>query len=51
MARRPEIFPPIQVAMIRAGEHGGFLEQVFARLGVFLENQAAMRARVVGNMI
>ena len=51
MARRPEIFPPIQVAMIRAGEHGGFLEQVFARLGVFLENQADMRARVVGNMI
>ncbi len=51
MARRPEIFPPIQVAMIRAGEQGGFLEQVFARLGVFLENQADMRARVIGNLI
>jgi len=51
MADRPEIFPPIQVAMIRAGEQGGFLEQVFARLGSFLENQADMRARVVGNMI
>ncbi|TDJ58831.1 MAG: type II secretion system F family protein [Planctomycetota bacterium] len=51
MAARPDIFPAIQVAMIRAGETGGFLEQVFARLGEFLENQAEMRARVVGNMI
>ncbi|MCH7797744.1 MAG: type II secretion system F family protein [Planctomycetes bacterium] len=51
MGTHPEMFPPIQVAMIRAGERGGFLEQVFERLGVFLENQAEMRARVVGNMI
>ena len=51
MSKHPNVFPPIQVAMIRAGERGGFLEQVFERLGSFLENQAQMRARVVGNMI
>ena len=51
MGAHPEMFPPIQVAMIRAGERGGFLEQVFERLGVFLEKQSEMRARVVGNMI
>lgn len=51
MSRHTEAFPPVQVAMIRAGERGGFLEQVFARLGTFLENQADMRAKVIGNLI
>ena len=51
MARHPDVFPTIQVAMIRAGERGSFLEQVFARLGTFLENQADMRAKVIGNLI
>jgi len=51
MGSHPDMFPPIHIAMIRAGERGAFLEQVFARLGSFLENQAQMRARVVGNMI
>ncbi len=51
MGHHPDVFPKIQVAMIRAGERGGFLEQVFARLGTFLEQQANMRARVLGNLI
>jgi general secretion pathway protein F/type IV pilus assembly protein PilC len=51
MAARPLVFPPIQVAMIRAGERGGFLEQAFARLGAYLEHQADIRARVLGNLI
>lgn len=51
MGKRPEIFPTIQVAMVRAGERGGFLESIFARLGSFLEHQADMRARVLGNLI
>lgn len=51
MSRSPQIFPPIQVAMIRAGERGGFLEPVLARLGRFLEHQAEMRGKVIGNLI
>lgn len=50
MESQRDIFPPIQVAMVRAGEAGGFLEQVLARLGDFLEHQADLRARVVGNL-
>jgi general secretion pathway protein F/type IV pilus assembly protein PilC len=46
-----DIFPDIQIAMIRAGERGGFLEPVLNRLGTFLEHQADMRGRVVGNLI
>lgn len=51
MAKHEDVFPSVQVAMIRAGERGGFLEQVLARLGTFLENQADMRSKVVGNLI
>jgi general secretion pathway protein F len=51
MARFPRTFPPVQVAMIRAGERGGFLDAVFARLGSFLEKQSEMRGKVVGNLI
>lgn len=51
MAKRKEVFPTIHIAMIRAGEQGGFLEQVLSRLGTFLEHQAEMRAKVLGAMI
>ena len=51
MARYPGVFPDVQVAMVRAGERGGFLEDVFARLAIFIENQAEMRSKVVGNLI
>lgn len=51
MARHPDVFPEVQVAMVRAGERGGFLEDVFARLSVFIENQAEMRGKIVGNLI
>lgn len=51
LERHPRIFPAIQVAMVRAGERGGFLEDVLGRLGSFLERQADVRAKVVGNLI
>ncbi len=51
MAKHKEVFPSVQIAMIHAGERGGFLEQVLARLGAFLENQADMRSKVIGNLI
>lgn len=51
MAKHPTVFPPVQVAMVRAGERGAFLEQVLARLGTFLSHQADVRARVIGNLI
>jgi len=51
MAGEPQVFPSIHVAMVRAGERGGFLEQVFERLALFLERQAEMRGKVMGNLI
>lgn len=51
MEQRPELFPRTHVAMIRAGERGGFLEQVFQRLGEYVEKQADLNAKLVGNMI
>ena len=51
MSRHTDVFPPLQLAMIRAGERGSFLEPIFARLGTFLEHQADLRAKVIGNLI
>jgi general secretion pathway protein F/type IV pilus assembly protein PilC len=51
MEAQREVFPSIQIAMVRAGEAGGFLEQVLARLGDFLEHQADLRSKVIGNLI
>ena len=51
MATHGEFFPPVQIAMVRAGEKGGFLDSVLARMGTFLEHQADLRARLVGSLI
>ncbi len=47
----PAVFPPVHVAMVRAGEKGGFLEDVLQRLGTLVMKQAEMRSKVIGNMI
>ncbi|MFW5817346.1 MAG: type II secretion system F family protein [Planctomycetota bacterium] len=51
MAEHPEVFPSLHVAMVRAGERAGFLEDVFANLGTFLERQDELRSKVVGALI
>ena len=44
-------FPDVHLAMVEAGERGGFLDDVLAELGEFLEHQAERRATVIGNLI
>lgn len=51
MGKRPDIFSPIHVAMVRAGERGGFLDQVFSRLGQFVLGQAELKSRIVGSLV
>lgn len=51
MAGFPGVFPEIQVAMVRAGERGAFLGEVLERMGVFLEHQADMRAKILSNLL
>jgi general secretion pathway protein F len=51
MAKRPEAFPPIHVAMVRAGERGGFLEEVLSRISRVVLAQAELQGKVMGNLI
>jgi len=46
MAAQGETFPRFYVSMVRAGEAGGALEVVLARLADYLENAEAVRQRV-----
>jgi general secretion pathway protein F len=51
MAKHPNAFTDLSVAMIRAGEQGGFLEDVLARISVFTERQDELRNKLVGSLI
>ncbi|MCB9844411.1 MAG: type II secretion system F family protein [Phycisphaeraceae bacterium] len=51
LSKREHVFRPVHVAMVRAGEKGGFLEQVLARLGTFVTAQAELRGRVLASLI
>ena len=42
----PEVFPPLYVNMVGAGEASGTLETVLSRLSDFMENQARLRGKV-----
>lgn len=46
MARRPREFPQLFVAMIRAGELGGALDDILERIATLLERHSAIRKRV-----
>jgi type IV pilus assembly protein PilC len=46
MARRPRVFPPLYVAMVRAGEAGGILDDVLERLATLLERDADLRKKI-----
>ena len=51
MAKHPKIFGELYVAMIRAGETGGFLEDVLKRVADQLESQNRLRRQVRGAMV
>lgn len=46
MARHPKEFPRLYVAMIKAGEIGGVLDEVLERIATVLERDRAARKRV-----
>lgn len=49
--RHPNAFNPLHVAMIRAGEKGGFLEEVLSRLSDFISRQDELRGKFIGALI
>jgi general secretion pathway protein F/type IV pilus assembly protein PilC len=51
MSKHPNAFSPLHISMIRAGESGGFLEDVLARIAQFAERQDELRNKLVGSMI
>jgi general secretion pathway protein F/type IV pilus assembly protein PilC len=51
MDKHPSTFPPLHASMVRAGEAGGFLEDVLSRLSDFVARQDALRNKFIGSMI
>lgn len=48
MAQHPRVFNELAVSMVRAGQEGGFLEDVLKRVAHFVEHQEDLKAKVVG---
>ncbi len=51
MAKHRNAFNELTIAMVRAGEQGGFLEDVLARVSIFVERQDELRNKLIGSMI
>ena len=51
MAKHPRAFSPLHSSMVRAGEQGGFLEDVLHRIAIFCEKQDELRNKVLGALI
>ena len=50
MAQHPSAFTELAVSMVRAGQEGGFLEDVLRRVADFTEHQEDLKSKVVGAM-
>jgi len=46
----PKVFDELAVSMVRAGQEGGFLEDVLRRIADFTEHQEDLKAEVIGSM-
>ncbi len=51
MEKHTVVFPELHVGMVRAGEQGGFIEQVLHRLAVFVDQKDQLRNKVISALI
>ena len=51
MAQSPETFPRVYVAMVEAGEAGGFLDVVLAQIADFQSHEKELRSKVLAALI
>jgi general secretion pathway protein F/type IV pilus assembly protein PilC len=51
MGAHPTVFKPLHIAMVRAGERAGFLEDVLQNMAEFVEREDELRSKVLGAMI
>ena len=50
MGKHPRVFNDLVVSMVRAGQEGGFLEDVLERTAQFVEHQEEMKSKVIGSL-
>jgi len=51
MAQSPKVFPRVYVAMVQAGETGGFLDLVLAQIADFQAREKELRSKVMTAML
>jgi type II secretory pathway component PulF len=51
MAKSPDVFPRVYVAMVEAGEAGGFLDVVLAQIAEFQSREKELKSKVLTAMI
>jgi type IV pilus assembly protein PilC len=51
LTKHPKVFNKLYVAMVSAGEKGGLLAEILARLATYLENTARLRRKVKSAMM
>jgi type II secretory pathway component PulF len=51
MAKSPKVFPRVYVAMVQAGETGGFLDLVLAQIADFQSREKDLRSKVMSAML
>lgn len=51
MRRHPKAFNSLTVSMVKAGEEGGFLEDVLARVAAFNDHQEELKGKVTGALV
>jgi type IV pilus assembly protein PilC len=51
MAKSPDVFPRVYVAMVEAGETGGFLDVVLAQIADFQSREKELRSKVTSALI
>jgi general secretion pathway protein F len=50
MGQHSRAFTELAVSMVRAGEEGGFMEDVLERIAIFTEHQEDLKSKVMGAM-
>jgi type IV pilus assembly protein PilC len=50
LAKHPKVFPPLVVNMVRAGEAGGFLDQVMLQIAANFEAEVKLRGKIKSAM-
>jgi type IV pilus assembly protein PilC len=50
LSRHPKVFPPLMINMVRAGEVGGFLDNVLISIAENFENEVRLRGKIKSAM-